>query len=266
MKLGVLPFPLGCGFADLMDSWQAAEDAGFHSLWAIDHATPAPDLTPAWEGSSLLVAMAAHTRSIPVGVLVFNVLLRHPFVLAGSIAIAQAASRGRVRVGLGIGDTFTRLDHQTLEVPFPSFEERVRILDSCCQVLPALWRGETVTEPLLGMREAALGHTAIDPPPIIVGGGNRKMIDVAVRHAQGWNLFTQEPEEFRRRVEVVAEVEEVLGRAEPLLRSVYFFIDRVERDLQSVLNEFRAAGAKEMMLVVMKPTGKSIHDLARHVL
>jgi hypothetical protein len=94
MKIDVLPFPLGCGFADLQESWRAAEEAGFHTLWAIDHATPTPDLTPSWEGSSLLVAMAARTRSIPIGVLVFDVLLRHPFVLAGSIAVAQSVSGG----------------------------------------------------------------------------------------------------------------------------------------------------------------------------
>lgn len=266
MKVGVLPFPLGSGFADLVESWRAAEEAGFDALWAIDHATPTADLTPAWEGSSLLVAMAARTESIAIGVLVFDVLLRHPFLLAGSIAVAQSVSGGRLRVGLGIGDKFSRLDHETLGVRFPSLEDRVRVLDACCQVLPALWGGETVTEPLLGLKGAALGPTNIDPPPIIVGGGNRNVIDVAVRRAQGWNLFTQDPEEFRRRVEVVAIVEAMKVRAEPLTRSVYLFVDRVQRELRSVLAEFQAAGAEEVMLVVMRPSGDSIRDLARHVL
>jgi hypothetical protein len=99
-----------------------------------------------------------------------------------------------------------------------------------------------------------------------VGGGSRGVIDVAVRRAQGWNLFTQDPEEFRRRVEVVASVEAMQGRSEPLPRSVYLFMDRVERDLHRVLAEFEAAGAEEAMLVVMRPRGESILDLARHVL
>jgi alkanesulfonate monooxygenase SsuD/methylene tetrahydromethanopterin reductase-like flavin-dependent oxidoreductase (luciferase family) len=186
--------------------------------------------------------------------------------LPGRSPSRNRSAGGRLRVGLGIGDKFSRLDHQILGVRFPSFEERVRVLDRCCQVLPALWRGEAVTEPLLGLRGAALGPTNGDLPPIIVGGGNRKVIDVAVRHAQGWNLLTQEPEEFRRRVEVVASVEAMQGRAEALSRSVYFFIDRVVRDLKSVLAEFQAAGAEEMMLVVMRSTGESIRDLARNVL
>ena len=44
---------------------------------------------------------------------------------------------GRVRVGLGIGDEFTRLDHVALGLPFPPFAERVRILEACCRALPA---------------------------------------------------------------------------------------------------------------------------------
>jgi hypothetical protein len=103
MRIGALPAPLGCSFRDLEQAWRAAEEVGFHTLWAFDHATPTPDRTPAWEASSLLVAMAARTATIPIGILVFDVFLRHPFVLAGSIAVAQSVSNGRIRVGLGSG-------------------------------------------------------------------------------------------------------------------------------------------------------------------
>lgn len=110
MRLGVLPFAVGTTFADLERSWRAAEDIGFDALWTVDHLTASGDMRPAWEASSLLVAMAARTRTIPVGVLVFDVLLRHPFIMAGAVAVAQAMSGGRVRVGIGIGDKFSKVD------------------------------------------------------------------------------------------------------------------------------------------------------------
>lgn len=265
MRIGVLPFALGSSFPDLEGSWRAAEEAGFDSLWTVDHATPTDDLRPAWEASSLLVAMAARTRTISVGVLVFDVFLRHPFILAGSIAVAQAVSGGRVRVGLGIGDKFSQLDHDALGLGFPPFAERVQFLEACCTALPALWRGETITEPSLGLTNAALGPVDIAPPRLIVGGGSRSLMEIAARHAQGWNLFTQEPEEFAARVGTLAEVQDSTGRRVPLARSVYLFAERVTGSLRDALQDFEAAGAEEATLVVMKPSSEAILDLARRV-
>jgi alkanesulfonate monooxygenase SsuD/methylene tetrahydromethanopterin reductase-like flavin-dependent oxidoreductase (luciferase family) len=266
MQIGVLPFPLGSGFRDLVESWHTAEEVAFHSLWTMDHATPTSDLTPAWEASSLLVAMTTQTQSIPIGILVFDVLLRHPFLLAGSIAVAQSLTDRRLRIGLGVGDRFSRLDHESLRLPFPEMAERVRALDACCEVLPALWRGETVTEPLLGLDAAALGHVGIDPPTIIVAGANRDVIDVAVRRAQGWNLYTQDPEKFIELREVVERAEAAHRRIEPLHKSVYLFVDEVEGSLPGLLTQLERAGADEVVLVVLRPNAGSIRRLARRVL
>ena len=268
MRIGVLPAPLGCSFTDLEKSWRAAEETGFHALWAFDHATPTADLSPVWEASSVLVAMASCTTKIPIGILVFDVLLRHPFILAGSVAVAQAVSGGRIRVGLGVGDKFSQLDHQTLGIPFPPFAERVRVLDACCRTLPALWRGQSVTEPLLGLKNATLGSVNIAPPAVILGGGTRAVIETAVRHAQGWNLFTDDPEIFARRAAVLASVEASEGRGRRLSRSVYIIIDRLPRaiSVRRLLEEFEAAGAEEAMLVLLAAGEASVRELAATVL
>ena len=266
MRIGVLPFALGAKFPDLVQSWRTAEEAGFAALWTVDHATPTRDLRPAWEASSLLVAMAGCTRSIPVGVLVFDALLRHPFMVAGSVAVAQALSGGRVQVGLGVGDKFSKLDHEALGLAFPPIADRVRFLEACCTALPSLWRGDTVTDPLLGLKEAALGSMDIDPPSLIVGGGRRNLMEVGARHARGWNLFTQDPETYAASAAALKTVEAATGRSKPLERSVYLFVERTKGDLRGLLKDFEAAGAEEAMLVVMRPDRESILSLARQVL
>lgn len=265
MRLGILPFPVGSSFADLERSWLAAEEAGFDALWTVDHATANAELRPAWEASSLLVAMAARTRTIPIGVLVFDVLLRHPFMVAGAVAVAQGLSGGRARVGLGIGDRFSSLDHAALSIPFPPFPERTRFLEACCRSLPRLWRGESVTDPVLGLNEASLGAAHMPLPPLIVGGGSSALMDVAARYAQGWNLFTQEPETFAARVDVLAQIEASIGRAEQLARSAYFFVERDGRDLPRLVEAFQAVGADEVVLVLRKPSPESILTLARRL-
>ena len=266
MRIGVLPAPLGSNFIDLAKSWRAAEESGFHTLRAFDHATPTSRRSPAWEASSLLVAMASRTRTIPIGILVFDVLLRHPFILAGSVAVAQAASGNRVRIGLGLGDKFSSIDHQTLGIPFPPFAERVRVLEASCRALPALWRGETVTDPVLGLTSAALGTAEIAPPEVIVAGGTRAVIEIAVKHAQGWNLFTDDPETYATRSAVLAGLEASTGRH--LTRSVYLITDRLPAgtSIRNLLEQFEVAGAEEAMLVMLEAGDAAVRQLAARVL
>jgi alkanesulfonate monooxygenase SsuD/methylene tetrahydromethanopterin reductase-like flavin-dependent oxidoreductase (luciferase family) len=265
VRLGILPFAAGSSLVELERSWQAAEEAGFDDLWTVDHTTASAQLGPAWEASSLLVAMAARTRAISVGVLVFDVFLRHPFILAGAAAVAQALSGGRVRVGLGIGDKFSRLDHEALSLPFPPFSARARFLEGCCRAFPRLWRGDTVTDPSLGLNEAALGPVGITPPPLIVGGGSRMLMELAVRYADGWNLFTNDPEAFAIQVQGIAELEAVSTRSRPLQRSAYFFVDSQAGDLRKVVEAFEAVGADELMLVIRRPSAEAVLTLARQL-
>src|SRR5438094_10505077 len=103
MRIGVKPGQWGWTFDELTTSWRAAEEAGFDIISSFDHVSAAPAGLAAWNAPSLLVAMAGVTERVALAVDVINVSLRHPFLLAGQLAVAQAASRGRVEVGLGAG-------------------------------------------------------------------------------------------------------------------------------------------------------------------
>jgi hypothetical protein len=93
-------------------------------------------------------------------------------------------------------------------------------------------------------------------------------METPVRYAQGWNLFTYDPVEFAKQVEVLARLEAMCGRENPLARSVYLIVERVSPDIQlrDLLAEFEAAGAEEAMLVLLEPGAKPIHKLASRVL
>jgi len=87
--------------------------------------------------------MAGVTEDIGLAVDVLNVSLRHPFLLAGQRAVAQAASGGRVEVGLGAGShELARFDHAALKRPLPPLAERLGRLARCCQAFPTAlaWR------------------------------------------------------------------------------------------------------------------------------
>jgi alkanesulfonate monooxygenase SsuD/methylene tetrahydromethanopterin reductase-like flavin-dependent oxidoreductase (luciferase family) len=259
VRIGVKPGQWGWSFAELEESWRAAEDAGFELLSCFDHVTakPAGDAA-SWDAPTLLCAMAGRTKRVRLTVDVLNVTLRNPFLLAAQLAVAQAASGGRLEVGLGAGSYhLARFDHEALGIPFPAYEERLARLEACCRVFPALWRGESVTDPVLGLDGASLGGIAIDPPPIVVGSTAGRAREVAARCAGGWMSVAAAPEEF---------AELALGLPERLSKRAQVFV----RDLQpsrELVARYEAVGADDLTFVLTDDRGAdAVQRLADAVL
>jgi len=179
-RIGVKPGQWGWSFEELQSSWQAAEEAGFGIISCFDHVTSSPGRQAAWDAPSLLTAMAGSTGHATLAVDVVNVSLRHPFLLAAQLAVAQAASGGRIQVGLGAGSWhLARFDQQPLGLRFLPLAERCERLARCCEALPALWRGDEVTDPALGLDHASLGPLGITVPPVLVGGTSDATMTIA---------------------------------------------------------------------------------------
>ncbi|MBM3140612.1 MAG: LLM class flavin-dependent oxidoreductase, partial [Chloroflexi bacterium] len=73
--------------------------------WAFIPSSPLRRLDP----YVMLAAVAGATERIGVGPLIETPMMRHPAVLAGSIATLDALAPGRTLVALGAGDTAVRL-------------------------------------------------------------------------------------------------------------------------------------------------------------
>jgi alkanesulfonate monooxygenase SsuD/methylene tetrahydromethanopterin reductase-like flavin-dependent oxidoreductase (luciferase family) len=269
MRIGVKPGQWGWTFDELTTSWRAAEEAGFDIISSFDHVSAAPAGLAAWNAPSLLVAMAGVTERAALAVDVINVSLRHPFLLAGQLAVAQAASRGRIEVGLGAGSYhLARFDHAALGRPLPPLAERRERLARCCELLPALWRGEQVTDAELGLKAAALGPLGIEPPPIFVGGTSELTMAVAVSHADGWNAVVAGADRY---VELSAQADELcrrLDRARPLRKAAQVFVRDVElADARTLVKGLEAAGAEAVTFVLVEERGPAaVRELAEAVL
>jgi alkanesulfonate monooxygenase SsuD/methylene tetrahydromethanopterin reductase-like flavin-dependent oxidoreductase (luciferase family) len=257
------------GFDELVASWRAAEDAGFDVVSCFDHVSAAPAGLAAWNAPSLLIAMAGVTERIALAVDVLNVSLRHPFLLAGQLAIAQAASDGRLEVGLGAGSYhLARFDHRALGVPFPSLPERRRRLARCCELLPALWRGEEVTDAELGLDAASLGPLGIEPPPLVVGGTSDETMTIAATFADGWNASVADAATFG---ELSARVDGIcrrLARQWPLGRAAQVFVRDVElAGARQLVAQLEAAGADAVTFILVEERGAdAVRALADAVL
>jgi alkanesulfonate monooxygenase SsuD/methylene tetrahydromethanopterin reductase-like flavin-dependent oxidoreductase (luciferase family) len=256
MLVGVKPGQYGWDYHELQESWAAAEQAGFDLVACFDHVSAAPRELAAWDAPSLLTAMAAHTQRAVLSVEVINTSLRNPFLLVGQLAVAQAASGGRLRAGLGAGSLhLARFDHGAIGIPFPAHAERLRRLEVCCRVLPALWRGETVAEPALGFAGASLGPTGIKQPELYVGGSSEPLLEIAARHADGWHT-PADPAQFLVLSRRLDEICDRAGRDRPIGKAAQVFLSQVGlAGSRDVLHRLEDAGASAVTFILHQERG-----------
>src|SRR5260221_8165767 len=198
-RFGVqLPNFSGFDPADLFDHVAglatAAEEAGFDSVWVMDHFFQLPPLggpdQPMLEAYTLLGALAARTRRVQLGTLVTGVTYRSPGVLAKIVTTLDVISRGRAI--LGIGGAWYDVEHQALGIDYPSDRVRLDMLEEAVQVCRAMFTGDDVS---FSGNHYRLDHARNLPRPVqaggpkimIGGGGGKRTLRLGAPHADPCN-------------------------------------------------------------------------------
>ena len=123
---------------------QAAEEAGFASLWVMDHFFQIDMIgkpeEPMLEGYSALNFLAAVTKRIRLGTLVSGVIYRHPGILVKTVTSLDVLSGGRAYFGIGAG--WYEREAIGLGVPFPPLKERFERLEETLQIALQMWSGK----------------------------------------------------------------------------------------------------------------------------
>jgi len=196
--------------APMLAMAERAEALGFSSVWIGDSLTARPRHEPL----TLLAAAAARTRRVALGTAVLLPALRHPVVLAHSVATVDRISEGRVVLGVGIaGDTpATRKEFEAAGVPF---RQRAGRCIETLEICRMLWQGTPVS---FRGRYWTLDEIAVGPtphraggPPIWWGGGGPTALREAAR-ADGWFPIDPRLEGFRESWGRVQETARAAGR------------------------------------------------------
>jgi alkanesulfonate monooxygenase SsuD/methylene tetrahydromethanopterin reductase-like flavin-dependent oxidoreductase (luciferase family) len=186
----------------------AAEEAGWDGLFLWDHmlAVPGMAVADSWVTAA---AIAQATSRIRLGMMVTPLARRRPWVLARETATLDRLSKGRLVVGVGLGDDgwseFSSFSGEPVERA-----ERARLLDETLEVLRAFWSGEPVEfegERVSVHSGAFLPRPVQDPLPIWVAARapHRRPLERAARHQGCFPLLEQgdppllpEPEDVAR--------------------------------------------------------------------
>ncbi len=118
---------------------RAADDAGFDSIWVMDHLFQIRSVgdieEPMLEGTTALGFMAAHTSRARLGLMVGAVPYRLPAVWIKGVTTLDVLSGGRA--WFGIGAAWNVEESRALGVPFPELSDRFVLLADTLQDGPS---------------------------------------------------------------------------------------------------------------------------------
>jgi alkanesulfonate monooxygenase SsuD/methylene tetrahydromethanopterin reductase-like flavin-dependent oxidoreductase (luciferase family) len=186
LNQGAAPWPL------LRDAGSAAEEAGFGTLWNLDHLSGAVfDSDSMMECFTSLTAWATTTSTIGLGTLVTNVMNREPGLLANIVSSVQQISDNRLTLGIGAGaapNTKFSAEQDALGISLlPKMADRHNRLAEVVDIMRSIW-DENRDERFVGFPRP------VKQPPIIVGVNSMALAIRAGQITDGVNTRFNHPE------------------------------------------------------------------------
>jgi probable F420-dependent oxidoreductase len=218
---------------ELVSFVEAADQAGFDSLWVGDHLSmPLPFFDPL-----LLLAQAAVvSRRMTFGTGVYLLPLRHPGPVAKQAATLDHLTEGRFIFGIGIGGEFPK-EYEVAGVPIA---ERGARLGESMQAMRALWSGKPGS---FHGKHYQFDDVLMTPPPRQEGGpplwvGGRK--DAALRRmgrlADGYLSYVVTPEMYASALTKIDEAAEEAGRVITKFGTGHLLFARVDDSYEQALD------------------------------
>jgi F420-dependent oxidoreductase-like protein len=244
---------------------RGADDAGFDSIWVMDHffqirAVGSAE-EPMLEGWTALGFMAAHTTRARLGLMVGGVHYRLPGLWVKAATTLDVLSGGRA--WLGIGAAWNEEESNGLGFPFPPLGERFEMLEETLQIAHGMWSGERGSEAAFEGRHYQASRLLNSPqslsrprPPIMIGGGGeRKTLRLVAQYADACNVFGG-PDTIRQKYGILREHCEAVGRNP----------DEIERSTLQAVRLDLGNGDGESAAQVVDRFGELAEAGAQHVI
>ena len=259
------------GIAETLGSIaRTADEAGFHSLWLMDHYFQIPSIGPVehdmLEGYSGLSFCAAATRRIKLGTMATGVTYRHPGVLVKTATTLDVLSGGRAY--LGVGAAWFEREHRGLGVPFPPLAVRFEQLEETLQIAKQMWAGGdgpyhgkhfTLEETLCRPLPLSRPH----PPILVAGGGETKTLRLVAKYGDACNFFGDIPT-IRHKLDVLRRRCDEVGRdyaeIEKTTLGTFQLAPGRTSEILAHLRELAATGVQH---AIFSPPGEDVAGLEK---
>lgn len=207
---------------------QLTEQAGLDLVTFQDHPYQ-PRLMDAW---TLLAVVAAHTQKVKLATNVANLPLRHPVVLARSVATLDLVSRGRIELGLGAGAFLEAVAANG--GPRLTHGQSITALEEALGVIREVWNPEGGGIRLPGkyyeLSGAKRGPEPAHDVEIWLGAYKPRMLGLTGRLADGWlpSSGYAGPEQLTAMNKLIDEAAIEAGRDPAAVRRLYNVSGRFE--------------------------------------
>ncbi len=251
------------------DITRAAEQSGFDSLWVGEHVIMSPRETypganvnrvgPSSTGTlpdplDWLSYAAAISETVLLGTSILLLPLHNPLIMAKRLSTLDQLSRGRVRLGIGVG--WSEDEYAAVGV---DYRTRGRRCDEAIDAMRALWAGESASYDGRFFRFDGVNsfpqpvHGAV---PILVGGDSEAAARRAGRTGDGYFPFGKDLGELRHLVDVVRRTAADAGRDPDAIELTALGSRRREH-----VAELADIGFTRMVLFSKELTAESVEQL-----
>ena len=213
------------------EATREADRLGDESVWMPEHLVipvamtgsphegaehpPIPSNVPVFDVFSYLGFLAGQTEQIHFGTQVYNIGLRHPFMVARAVTTLDVVSGGRVE--FGIGASWLEAEWEAVGLDFST---RGRRVDETIEVCQRLWSEEVVEH---HGEFFDFGPVMFEPKPthapwpsLHIGGDGPAAIRRAATVGDGWIPMNHSLEEIPAEARRIAQLRQDAGKTDPL--------------------------------------------------
>jgi F420-dependent oxidoreductase-like protein len=233
-------------WAKAVEIAQRAEQLGYDSVWLYDHVhnVPRPAHEAVFECWTTIAAISQLTSRVRLGQMVGCNSYRQPSLLAKITSTVDVVSGGRLDWGIGAG--WYENEYRGYGYDFPPPRERIGRLRECVEIVRSMW---TQPETTYHGKYYDTVRANCDPkplqqphPPIWIGGGGEQLTLRVVARLADCSNFGGNPDEWRRKREVLKQHCAEVGRDEEEIRKTW----SPEVFIRSTEAEVRAAGSRSL--------------------
>jgi probable F420-dependent oxidoreductase len=259
MKFGLFSINTGpCVDPDVaIEVAQAAEAAGFESVWTGEHVvlpdpqvppSPVGPLTPFLDPAVALSFLAARTSTIKLGTGIIILPQRNPLVLAKEMASVDVVSKGRLLFGVGVG--YLEPEFRALGYTLDHRGEKTR---EYLEAMRAVWsedqpsyHGQFVSFSGIQARPRPVQQPT---PPVHMGGNGPAGWRRAVTNAHGWYGFARTLDQTVEAIDGIQAARSRYERPTWLGERIEISITPVVPIDAAAARSFAAAGVDRLILL-----------------